>query len=108
MKKSQLRKIIKESIKELMREDITISYNSKKKSGKCRCKNGQVYTCQFINNATVMSPGGNVGDSSCCELGPRPSWCLDGGEKVMAPGSIEVTPSIYKNIEIKTTLEKSR
>ena len=104
MKISQLRNIIRESIKELMKEDTTTSYNDKVRKGKCRCENGQVYTCEWLasvyNNFNIQK--------SCCETGPPPSWCLDTGGKVMAPGSKEVMPSGYKNLEIKTTLEKSR
>jgi len=99
MKISQLRNIIKESIKELMKEDTTTSYNDKVRKGKCRCENGQVYTCEWLasvyNNFNIQK--------SCCETGPPPSWCLDTGGKVIAPGSKEVTPSVYKNLKIKTT-----
>jgi hypothetical protein len=103
MKKSQLRNIIRESIKELIKEETTISYNGTKKKGKCRCKNGQFYTCEWIDASTVMSPGYKI-EGSCCELGPPPPWCMDtGGQVITKPGSKEVTPSVYKNLKIKTT-----
>ena len=101
MKISQLRNIIRESIKELMKEDTTVSYNGKKRTGKCRCENGQFYTCEWISHNTIMNTGHQI-QGSCCELGPKPSWCIDTGGKVIAPGSKEVTPSFYKSLKIKT------